>query len=198
VADRKLAGKKVAILAADMFERVELEEPRKALEAAGAKTEVISIHGGEIRGFDHFDPANTVKVDKTVEEASAGDYDALLVPGGVGNPDQLRGDENAVAFVRAFAESMKPMAVICHGPWVLVEAGVARGRTLTSWPTLQTDIRNAGGNWVDREVVVDDGIVTSRKPDDIPAFNEKMIDEFAEGRHADRDVSGLRSEARPS
>ena len=196
MADGKLAGKRVAILAADMFERVELEEPRKALEAAGATTEVISIHDGEIQGFDHFEPASKVKVDKTVEEASEGDYDALLVPGGVGNPDQLRGDENAVAFVRAFAEAKKPMAVICHGPWVLVEAGVARGRTLTSWPTLATDIRNAGGTWVDREVVVDDGIVTSRKPDDIPAFNEKMIEEFAEGRHERRSPSKLR--ARPA
>ena len=194
----KLAGKKVAILAADMFERVELEEPRKALEDAGAKTEVLSIHDGEIKGFDHFDPVSTVKVDRTVEEASIDDYDALLIPGGVGNPDQLRGDENAVAFVRDFAASKKPIAVICHGPWVLVEAGVARDRTLTSWPTLQTDIRNAGGNWVDREVVVDEGIVTSRKPDDIPAFNKKMIEEFAEGRHADRSVSGLRGEASPS
>src|SRR4051795_1671317 len=188
MAERKLEGKKIAILAADMFERVELEEPRKALEAAGAATEVISIHGGEIQGFDHFDPANKVKVDRTVEEVSIDDYDALLIPGGVGNPDQLRGDEDAVAFVRDFAESKKPMAVICHGPWVLVEAGVARGKRLTSWPTLQTDIRNAGGNWVDEEVVVDDGIVTSRKPDDIPAFNEKMIEQFAEGRHPARTV----------
>jgi deglycase len=184
----KLEGKKVAILAADMFERVELEEPRKALEAEGAKTEVISIHDGKIQGFDHFDPAKKVKVDRTVEEASPDDYDALLVPGGVGNPDQLRGDENAVHFVREFAQSGKPIAVICHGPWMLVEAGVARGRTLTSWPTLQTDIRNAGGTWVDREVVVDDGIVTSRKPDDIPAFNEKMIEEFCEGSHGRREV----------
>jgi protease I len=186
MAERKLEGKKVAILAADMFERVELEEPRKALEAAGATTEVISIKDGEIQGFDHFDPANKVKVDKTVEEVSPADYDALLVPGGVGNPDQLRGDENAVAFVRAFHDSRKPMAVICHGPWVLVEAGVVRGRKLTSWPTLQTDIRNAGGEWVDEEVVVEDGIVTSRKPDDIPAFNEKMIEAFAESRHPAR------------
>jgi protease I len=193
MAEQKLAGKKVAILAADMFERVELEEPRKALEDAGAKTEIVSIHDGEIQGFDHFDPAKKVKVDKTVEEVSVSDYDALLVPGGVGNPDQLRGDENAVNFVREFAESKKPMAVICHGPWVLVEAGVARGRTLTSWPTLQTDIRNAGGNWVDKEVVVDDGIVTSRKPDDIPAFNKKMIEEFCEGRHEQRDVAQVRS-----
>src|SRR3954470_2979674 len=168
MADKKLEGKRVAILAADMFERVELEEPRKALEEAGAQTEVISIHDGEIQGFDHFDPSSKIKVDRTVEEASVDEYDALLVPGGVGNPDQLRGDENAVAFVREFAESKKPMAVICHGPWVLVEAGVVRGKKLTSWPTLQTDIRNAGGEWVDEEVVVDRGIVTSRQPDDLP------------------------------
>jgi protease I len=186
MAEQKLAGKKVAILAADMFERVELEQPRKALEDAGATTEIVSIHDGEIQGFDHFEPAKKVKVDKTVEEASASDYDALLVPGGVGNPDQLRGDENAVNFVREFVAAKKPLAVICHGPWVLIEAGAVRGRTLTSWPTLQTDIRNAGGNWVDQEVVVDDGIVTSRKPDDIPAFNKKMIEEFCEGRHEAR------------
>jgi protease I len=178
-----LKGKKVAILAADMFERVELEEPRKALEDAGADVEVVSIHDGEIKGFDHFDPANTVKVDKTVEEASPGDYDALMIPGGVGNPDQLRGDENAVAFVREFERAGKPMAVICHGPWVLIESGVARGRRVTSWPTLETDIRNAGGDWVDDEVVVDGNLVTSRKPDDIPAFSKKMVEEFQEGRH---------------
>lgn len=179
MADKPLAGKRVAILAADMFERVELEKPRKALEDAGATTEVVSIHDGEIQGFDHFDPANKVKVDKTVEEISVDDYDALVVPGGVGNPDQLRGDENAVSLVRDFANAGKPMAVICHGPWVLVEAGVVRGRKITSWPTLQTDIRNAGGKWVDEEVVVDAGIVTSRKPDDIPAFNKAMIEDFA-------------------
>ena len=184
MSERKLAGKKVAILAADMFERVELEEPRQALEDAGATTEVISIHDGEIQGFDHFDPASKVTVDKTVEEVSVDDYDALLIPGGVGNPDQLRGDENAVAFVRDFAAAKKPMAVICHGPWMLVESGVVRGKKVTSWPTLETDIRNAGGEWVDEEVVVDDGLVTSRKPDDIPAFNKKMIEEFCEGKHA--------------
>ena len=193
--ERKLQGRKVAILAADMFERVELEEPRNALEDAGATTEVVSIHDGEIKGFDHFDPATTVKVDRTVEEVSVDDYDALLIPGGVGNPDQLRGDENAVDFVRSFAEAKKPMAVICHGPWMLVESGVVRGRTVTSWPTLQTDIRNAGGTWVDEQVVVDDGLVTSRRPDDIPAFNEKMIEEFAEGRHGDRDAPGMNTEA---
>jgi protease I len=174
-----LKRKKVAILAADMFERVELEEPRKALEDEGADVEIVSIHDGEIQGFDHFDPASKVKVDKTVEEVSPDDYDALLVPGGVGNPDQLRGDENAVSFVRAFHESGKPMALICHGPWVLVEAGVVRGKRVTSWPTLETDIRNAGGEWSDQEVVVDGVLVTSRKPDDIPAFNREMVRVFS-------------------
>jgi protease I len=180
----ELKGKRVAILAADMVERVELIEPRKALRDAGAETELISIHPGEIRTFNHFDPAASEKVDKTVEEVDASDYDALMIPGGVGNPDQLRGDENAVAFVRDFFEQGKPAAVICHGPWVLIDAGVVKGRTVTSWPTVGTDLRNAGANWVDQEVVVDGGLVTSRKPDDIPAFNRKMIEEFAEGKHA--------------
>jgi protease I len=174
-----LKGKKVAILATDMFERVELEEPRQALADAGADTEIVSIHDGEIEGFDHFEPANTVKVDKTVEEVSPEDYDAVLIPGGVGNPDQLRGDENLVSFVREFHRAGKPLAVICHGPWVLVEAGVVRGKRLTSWPTLQTDIRNAGGDWVDDEVVVDGNLVTSRKPDDIPAFIREMTRVFS-------------------
>jgi protease I len=189
MAEKKLQGKKVAILAADMFERVELEKPREALQDAGAETEIVSIHDGEIQGFDHFEPATKIKVDKTVEEVTPDDYDALLIPGGVGNPDQLRGDENAVDFVRRFAQEKKPIAVICHGPWVLVEAGVVRGRRVTSWPTLQTDIRNAGGEWVDEEVVVDEGIVTSRKPDDIPAFNKKMIEEFCEGVHTQREMN---------
>jgi protease I len=174
-----LQGKKVAILAADMFERVELEEPRKALEDAGAGVEIVSIQDGEIQGFDHFDPATTVKVDRTIEEVSPDDFDALMIPGGVGNPDQLRGDENAVSFVRGFHAAGKPMAVICHGPWVLVEAGAVRGRRLTSWPTLETDIRNAGGDWVDEEVVVDGNLVTSRKPDDIPAFTREMTRLFS-------------------
>ena len=174
-----LKGKKVAILAADMFERVELEEPRKALEDAGAEIEVVSLEEGEIQGFDHFEPAKNVGVDRTVEEASPDDYDALLVPGGVGNPDQLRGDENAVSFVRGFHDAGKPIAVICHGPWVLIESGVVRGRRVTSWPTLETDIRNAGGDWVDEEVVVDGSLVTSRKPDDIPAFNREMLRIFS-------------------
>ena len=174
-----LKGKKVAILAADMFERVELEEPRKALEDAGAEVEVVSLEEGEIKAFDHFDPADTVPVDRTVGEVSPDDYDALLIPGGVGNPDQLRGDENAVAFVRGLHDAGKPMAVICHGPWVLVESGVVRGKRVTSWPTLETDIRNAGGDWVDEEVVVDGSLVTSRKPDDIPAFNREMLRIFS-------------------
>jgi protease I len=184
MAERKLKGKRVAIVAADMVERVELIEPRKALEEAGAETELISLEPGEIRTFNHFDPADSEKVDKAVEEVDASDYDALMIPGGVGNPDQLRGDENMVAFVRDFFEQGKPVAAICHAPWVLIDAGVVRGRTVTSWPTVGTDLRNAGASWVDQEVVVDGGLVTSRKPDDIPAFNKKMIEEFAEGMHA--------------
>jgi protease I len=174
-----LRGKKVAILAADMFERVELEEPRKAIEDAGGDVEVISIHDGEIKGFDHFDPANTVQVDRTIDEVSPDDYDALMIPGGVGNPDQLRGDENVVSFVREFHEAGKPVAAICHAPWVLVESGAVRGKRVTSWPTLETDIRNAGGDWVDEEVVVTGNLVTSRKPDDIPAFNREMLRIFS-------------------
>jgi protease I len=189
MADKPLQGKKVAILAADMVEQVELVEPRKTLDEAGATTELISIKPGEIQGFNHFDPADTFKVDKTIDEADASDYDALMIPGGVGNPDQLRMDENVVSFVQEFFNSGKPIAAICHAPWVLVEAGIVRERKLTSWPSLQTDIRNAGGNWVDQEVVVDQGLVTSRKPDDIPAFNKKMIEEFAEGKHERRRVS---------
>jgi len=184
MADAKLQGKRVAIIAADMVEQVELIEPRKALEAAGAKTELLSIKPGTIQGFNHFDKADEHKVDRLVEEADASDYDALLIPGGVGNPDQLRADENVLDFTRSFFEQGKPVAAICHGPWVLVEAGVVKGRELTSWPSLQTDIRNAGGTWVDKAVVVDQGLVTSRKPDDIPAFNRKMVEEFAEGVHA--------------
>jgi protease I len=186
MADQSLKGKRVAIVAADMVERVELIEPRKALEEAGATTELISLKPGEIRTFNHFDPAESERVDKPVQDADASDYDALLMPGGVGNPDQLRGDENMVAFVREFFEHGKPVAAICHAPWVLIDAGVVKGRTLTSWPTVGADLRNAGANWVDKEVVVDSGLVTSRKPDDIPAFNKKMVEEFAEGTHAEQ------------
>jgi protease I len=176
----------VAFLATDMVEQVELTEPWQAVEQAGATPELVSLEEGEIQGFDHYDKAGSFKVDKTVEEASAGDYDGLVLPGGVGNPDNLRQDENAVQFVRDFFEEGKPVGAICHAPWTLVEAGVLRGRTLTSFPSIQTDIRNAGGNWVDEEVHVDQGLVTSRKPDDIPAFNKKLIEEFAEGKHAEQ------------
>ena len=173
----KLQGKRVAFLATDMVEQVEL----------------ISLEEGEIQGFNHYDKADKFKVDRTVEEARADDYDALVIPGGVGNPDTLRTDENAVNFVLRFFEQGKPVGVICHGPWMLVETGVVRGRKVTSWPSLQTDIRNAGGNWVDEEVVVDSGLVTSRKPDDIPAFNAKMIEELAEGKHAEQRAKTLRA-----
>jgi protease I len=193
MADKQLQGKRVAIIAADMVEQVELIEPRKALEAAGAETDLISLKPGKIKGFNHFDPADELEVDRPIEEVDASEYDALMIPGGVGNPDQLRGDENVVSFVREFFDAGKPVAAICHGPWVLVEAGAVRGRKLTSWPTLQTDIRNAGGNWVDEQVVVDQGLVTSRKPDDIPAFNDKMIEEFCEGVH-----KGQREKAKAS
>ena len=177
-----LNGKKVAILIADMFEQAEMVEPRKALEEAGATTEIVSIEEGEVQGFDHYDQADTFTVDRTVEEVSPADYDALLLPGGVGNPDTLRMDENAVAFVRGFFDAGKPVAAICHAPWMLVEAGVVRGRAVASWPSVQTDIRNAGGEWKDEEVVVDGTLVTSRKPDDIPAFNREMLKLFAESR----------------
>ena len=179
----ELQGKRVAFLATDMVEQVELTEPWKAIEQAGATPELISLEEGEIQGFNHYDKGDKFKVDKTVEEASADDYDALVIPGGVGNPDTMRGDENAVQFVRDFFEQNKPVGVICHGPWMLVEAGVVRGRKVTSWRSLQTDIRNAGGEWVDEHVVVDNGLVTSRKPDDLPAFNAKIVEEFAEGVH---------------
>jgi protease I len=184
-----------------MFEEVELTKPWQALEQAGANVELISLKEGEIQGFNHYDKAGSFKVDKTVEEAKASDYDALVLPGGVGNPDNLRQDENAVHFVREFFEQGKPVGAICHAPWTLVEAGVVRGRTLTSFPSLQTDIRNAGGNWVDEEVHVDSGLVTSRKPDDIPAFNRKLIEEFVEGPHADqarKTERAIHAEATPS
>jgi protease I len=174
-----LNGKRIAILATDMFEQVELVEPRKALEDAGAETELVSLEEGEIQGFNHYDKADMFPVDKAVADASADDYDALLVPGGAGNPDTLRADEDAVGFVRSFVDAGKPVAAICHAPWMLVEADVVRGRTLTSFWSIKTDVRNAGGNWVDEEVVLDDGVVTSRSPDDIPAFNKKVIEEFA-------------------
>jgi deglycase len=180
----KLSTKKVAILAADGFEEVELTKPRKALDDAGAKTSVISLKGGKIQGMNHADKGETVVVDQTLGDAKPQDFDALLIPGGLMNPDSLRTNDQALEFVRHFFREGKPVAAICHAPWVLIDAGVVRGRTLTSWPAIKTDVRNAGGTWVDQEVVVDNGLVTSRKPDDIPAFNDKMIEEFGEGRHA--------------
>ncbi|HKP89737.1 MAG TPA: type 1 glutamine amidotransferase domain-containing protein [Thermoleophilaceae bacterium] len=179
----KLDGRKIAFLATDGVEQVELTEPRKAVEQEGAETQLVSLEEGEIQGFEHLDKADRFPVDVTVKEASVDDYDGLVLPGGVANPDFLRVDEDAVAFVRAFVEAGKPVGAICHGPWTLVEAGVVDGLTLTSWPSLKTDIRNAGGEWVDEEVHVDRGLTTSRNPDDIPAFNEKIVEEFCEGRH---------------
>jgi len=181
----KLDGKKIAILATDGVEQVELIEPRKAFEDAGATTHLVSLDSGEIQGFDHLDHADKLKVDKKLSDVSADDYDGLLIPGGVANGDFLRASEDAVRFTSDFARAHKPIAAICHAPWVLVEAGIVKGRTVTSFPALQTDIRNAGGTWVDEEVHVDQGLVTSRKPDDIPAFSAKAIEEFCEGAHED-------------
>jgi protease I len=180
---QNLKGKKVAILATDGFEQVELTEPKKALEQAGAVTEVIAPKSGEIRGWKSTDWGDKVKVDKTLANAKPGDYDALVLPGGVANPDRLRMDEQAVRFVKDFAQSGKVVAAICHGPWTLIDAGVVKGHTLTSWPSLKTDLKNAGANWVDKEVVMDGNFITSRKPDDLPAFNQKVIEEIADGKH---------------
>ena len=185
MAEQQLNGKKIAILATDGVEQVELVEPRKALEEAGAQTELISLEEGQIQGFEHLDHADKLDVDKTVKQASADDYDGIVIPGGVANGDFLRADADACAFVAAFAEQKKPIASICHGPWILVETGIVKGRTITSWPSLKTDVENAGGTWVDEEVHVDSGLTTSRKPDDLPAFNAKIIEEFAEGEHED-------------
>jgi len=174
-----LNGKRVAFLATDMVEQVELTKPWKAVEQAGADIDLVSLEEGEIQGFNHYDRADKFPVDRTVEDASAEDYDALVLPGGVGNPDTLRTDENAVRFVREFFDAGKPVAAICHAPWMLVEADVARGRKLTSFWSIKTDVKNAGGNWVDEEVVLDGNLVTSRSPKDIPAFNKTLLEQFA-------------------
>ena len=174
-----LKGTRVAILATDGVEQVELTEPRKALDAAGATTHLISLKPGTIQGMNHDEKGDQLKVDRVVGEAKAGEYDALLLPGGVKNPDRLRTDQRAVQFVKEFMLAEKPVAAICHGPWMLVEANAVAGRTLTSWPSLQTDIRNAGGDWVDKPVQEDERLVTSRKPDDIPQFNEAMLRAFS-------------------
>jgi len=174
-----IPGKRVAFLATDGVEEVEYTEPRKAVEAAGGTAELVSISDGEIQAVNHLDKAGKYRVDKTVQDADPGDYDALVLPGGVANPDFLRMDADAVRFVRDFVTTGKPVAAICHGPWTLVEAGVVSGRTMTSWPSLRTDLANAGATWVDEQVFVDNGLVTSRKPDDLPAFCQEMLTEIA-------------------
>jgi protease I len=179
----ELQGKRVAFIATDGVEQVELTEPWKAIEQAGGQPVLLSPKSDRIQGVKHTDKADTFPVDVPIGDAKAQDFDALVLPGGVANPDFLRMDSQVVGFIRGMFQQAKPIAAICHGPWTLVEADVVRGRTLTSWPSLQTDIRNAGGTWVDEEVHVDNGLVTSRKPDDLPAFNAKMIEEFAEGKH---------------
>ena len=184
MASSTLQGKRIAfVVAPEGTEQVELTEPWKAVEAAGGSPELLSTEAGEIQAFNHLDKADTFPVDRTVSEADAGDYDGLVLPGGVANPDFLRTDEDAVAFVRGFFEQAKPVAAICHAPWTLIEADVVKGRTLTSWPSLQTDLRNAGATWLDEEVHVDEGLVTSRNPDDLPAFCAKLVEEFCEGVH---------------
>lgn len=185
---QKLQGKKVALLATDGFEESELFEPKKALEQAGAEISLISLKKGEIKGWNRTDWGKQIKVDLSVDEADATDFDALLIPGGVMNPDMLRNNARAVAFAQSFVDAGKPIAAICHGPQLLIETGIVSGRRLTSFPSIKTDIINAGGDWHDTEVMVDNGLVTSRKPEDIPAFNHKMIEEFAEGRHTRRNA----------
>jgi protease I len=181
----QLSGKKIAFLTANEgVEEVELTEPLKAVTEAGAKAELLAPEAGQVQAFNHLDKAETYTVDKVVGDASADDYDGLVLPGGVANPDNLRTHPEAVAFVREFFAAGKPVGVICHGPWTLIEADVVKGRKLTSWPSLQTDLRNAGAEWVDEEVVVDQGLITSRKPDDLEAFNAKIVEEFEEGKHA--------------
>jgi deglycase len=192
---QELRNKRVAALVENGFEQSELLEPKKALEDAGAKVDVVSPQTSKVKGWKHTDWGEEVSVDVQLDGANASDYDAILLPGGVMNPDKLRANDTAVQFVKRFVDARKPIAAICHGPWTLIETGIVRGRTMTSWPSLKTDLRNAGATWVDQECVVDNGLVTSREPDDIPAFNKKMIEEFAEGRHnrpSQREMAGTR------
>jgi protease I len=180
----RLRGKKIAFLTSNEgVEQVELTEPMEAVREAGAEAELLAPEAGQVQAFNHLDKGESFPVDRVVGEADPGDYDGLVLPGGVANPDQLRTKPEALEFVRGFFEAGKPVGVICHGPWTLIDAGVAEGRTLTSWPSLETDLRNAGANWVDEEVHVDQGLVSSRKPDDLEAFQAKIVEEFAEGVH---------------
>jgi protease I len=188
----ELQGKRIAFLATDGVQQVELTEPWNAVDEAGGRPELISLKGGEIQGFDHHDKADAFPVDRTVAEADPADYDALVLPGGVINPDILRTDRGAMAFVEAFFEQGKPVGAICHGPWSLVETGMVKGRTVTSWPSLRTDIENAGGRWVDEEIVIDRGLFTSRKPSDLEAFCAKLVEEAAEGVHAEQREAAVR------
>jgi protease I len=181
--NQTLSGRKIAVLATDGFEQSELEKPVEALKSAGATVEVVSPKAGAIQGWEHHDKGRTVAVDRELAASNPQDYDGLVLPGGVINPDALRLEPQAIAFIKHFVAAKKPIAAICHGPWTLINAGAVEGKAMTSWPSLEIDLRNAGAKWVDREVVVDDGLVTSRKPDDLPAFCAKMIEEFAEGRH---------------
>jgi len=193
----QLRNKRIAALVDNGFEQSELLEPKQALEAAGAKVDIVSPQNFRVKGWQHDDWAQGVSVDRNLDDANPDEYDGLLLPGGVMNPDQLRMNPTAVRFVKSFVEAGKPIAAICHGPWTLIEAGATKGRRMTSWPSLATDLRNAEAQWVDAECVVDNGLVTSRKPDDIPAFNDKMIEEFAEGRHmAGAGAEGSRSARR--
>lgn len=184
-----ISDKRIAILAADGFEQSELMVPKQRLEEAGAKVDIISLKTGEIWGWDHGDWGEPIQVDRTIDAVSIDEYDALVIPGGQINPDLLRADEDAVALVRDFYESKKPLAAICHAPWVLIEAGIAEGRKMTSYHSMATDVKNAGANWVDKEVVVDQGLITSRNPGDLEAFSAKIIEEVSEGRHENRAVA---------
>lgn len=191
LSEKNLSGKKVALLVTDGFEEVELTSPREALQKAGAETVLVSLKPGEVQGMDHDEKSKKYPVDKPLSAVKADEFDALVLPGGVANPDKLRMEAAAVKFVQGFVDAGKPIAAICHGPWTLIETGVVKGRKMTSYPSLKTDLKNAGADWVDEEVVTDRGLVTSRKPDDLPAFNRKMIEEIAEGAHG----KGLRSGA---
>ncbi len=191
---KKLTGKRVAIVATEGFEQVELTEPLEALRDAGADVDIVSPEAGKIRGFNHFEKGKKIRVDRDIEDVNSDEYDALMIPGGAWNPDQLRVNEDVLRFVRGFFESGKPVGAICHGPWVLINAGVVAGRRLTSWPTIRADLEHAGAHWVDDEVVVDHGLVTSRSPADLDAFCEKLVEEISEGYHPGQEQAAARSE----